>query len=213
MSSSARKIAVITGDLVNSSKLGEDKIDLAFKALEANAHALARWHDAQLHFSRHRGDGWQVVLERPKLALRSALAFRAALRINGSEFDSYMGIVEGQVEGSVGPDLNDETAQVFVRSGMWLDWTKNTLASGETRMAYEPETIFPAAILADYITKRWTPVQAEAILPFLAPGDPPSFTKVAEEIGKSRQAVTKSVEAAGLDALRAALTLIEAHDD
>lgn len=205
-------IAVLTGDLVESTALGPDKIARAFEALEDCARTQEAWHRAPLHFTRHRGDGWQVVLARPEMALRSALAFRAALRAIGKEYDSYMGIAVGDPNGDVRPNLNDETSKVFADSGRWLEWAKNKVSSGETRLGYGSGTLIATAVLADEISRNWTPAQAAAVLLALPPTEPAkTATEIADVLGKSRQAVSKSLAAAKFDPLLMALRFIEAN--
>ena len=63
-------IAVLTGDLVASTTLGEARIARAFQALADSAALQAAWHGAPLRFTRHRGDGWQVALARPARSVR-----------------------------------------------------------------------------------------------------------------------------------------------
>lgn len=209
MTRSQRRIAVLTGDLVKSTALGPEKISRAFEALEGCAEWLAARQGAPLHFSRHRGDGWQVALERPELVLRAALTFRAALRAEGDVFDSYIGIAEGYVTGKIGPDLNDETAEVFIRSGEMLDAVKRA-AAGHGRMEHSLQGPEAAVILlADCIVRGWTAIQASTLLHMLLASDAPSFTDTAKVLGKSRQAVAKSLDAAGYDFIKAALETLE----
>jgi hypothetical protein len=207
MSAKSRKIAVITGDLVSSTALGREKVERAFAALKDCAETQADWHGAPLHFTRHRGDGWQVVLARPEMALRSALAFRAALRAEGSEFDSYMGIAEGELEGDVGPDLNAETAEVFELSGEALETTKADLPQKITTSHSTIETA--CFVLADKLTRGWTPAQASTILPMLPPTHSPSQTDLARLHGKTHQAISKSLAAASFSEIDEALAIIE----
>lgn len=213
MTEKTHKIAVITGDLVNSTALGREKVERAFAALEDCAKTQAEWHGAPLHFTRHRGDGWQVVLAKPEMALRSALAFRAALRAEGSEFDSYMGIAEGQIDHDIKPNLNEETSELFVRSGEALEMLKLNFKNSGLRMGYnttqQAGTPFAQTVFADYIATSWTQTQAETMLQLLAPEKNPNFTQVAERLGKSRQAVTKSAEAAGFRQLQLVLPAME----
>lgn len=202
-----RKIAVITGDLVNSTELGHIKVEQAFATLEACAKMQADWYGAPLHFTRQRGDGWQVVLTQPKMVLRSALAFRVTLRTLGSEFDSYMGIAEGDVVGGVGPDLNVETADVFVDSGRNLTSVREKLSW--QRIKCNVNAIQAVSILADDITQGWTPTQAETVLQFMDPNKKHNKTKASKTLGKSRQAVTKTLSAASFGAIHLVLELTE----
>ena len=208
MTAGHRHIAVLTGDLVASTTLGEARIARAFAVLADCATQQEAWHGAPLRFTRHRGDGWQVALAKPALALRSALAFRAALRAEGEEFDSYIAIAVGPVSGKIGQNLNAENAGVFVRSGRNLDVL--TGSDLPIRMAcVEDGALNAAIVLADHISQGWTPPQAAAIGPFLTPGQDLSYTEVARTLGKSRQAVTKSLDAAGHSALVYALDSLE----
>lgn len=190
-----RTIAVLTGDLVGSTTLGPEKVEQAFEALEACADMQAAWMDGQsLHFTRHRGDGWQVALAEPKYALRSALCFRAALRSLGKEFDSYIGIAEGEIEGEIGPDLNEETAEVFARSGAGVEDLKT---SRTVRMIHQELGLRDqGTIFADKFVQDWTPIQAETILVALLKNSP-NYSDIANHLGKSRQTVSKTLKAAG----------------
>ena len=208
----SQHIAVLTGDLVHSTKLGPEKIELAFKALEDCAQVQETWHGAPLHFTRHRGDGWQVVLARPEMALRSALAFRAALKAEGDEFDTYIGIADDYIDTEISEDLNKETAPVFANSGIALEYAK---ATPENRFSYQGHAFLEAVTtLIDFVSNSWTPTQAATVSPLIEPEGGRTFTDVAGLLGKSRQAVTKSVEASGWSRLDHALRCIEdaAHD-
>ena len=208
MTENTRKIAVLTGDIVGSTALGAEKLERAMAALAECAEVQADWHGESLRFTRNRGDGWQVVLARPEMALRSALAFRAALRAEGSEFDSYLAIAVADTHIAIADDLNAETGAAFVHSGAHLDWMKTE--AGTPRIFIYPETsATAAAILADHVSQNWTPPQANAMRIMLAPNDQTSYTDVARLLGKSRQAVTKSLEAAGQEPILMALGIIE----
>ncbi len=193
---------------MNSGNLGASKIARAFRALQSCAETQRAWMGADLHFSRHRGDGWQVVLARPEMALRSALAFRAALRAEGEEFDSYISVAEGPAPDSIAPDLNTQTEEVFASSGQGLDDLKKTRLP--VRMGHSSfGPIDAATILADRLSQGWTRVQAAAILPTLAPDHDGTITEIARRLGKSRQAVSKSLAAAAQETVILALETLE----
>ncbi|WP_417253039.1 hypothetical protein [Celeribacter sp.] len=216
MSSKPRKIAVLTGDLVNSTGLGPENVERAFDALEACAEMQADWMDGQsLHFTRHRGDGWQVALADPKYALRSALCFRAALRRLGEEFDSYIGIAEGEVEGEIGPDLNEANGEAFMISGNLLaitklpDRTVHMLFDAACDVGTPPAATLACLQLLEAIFNKWTKVQAQTMLPMLSLEAPQSYTELAEQLGKSRQSVSKTLSAADYYYVSQALINIE----
>jgi hypothetical protein len=194
MNRETSRIAVLTGDLVNSTGLGPENVERAFDALEACAEMQAGWMNGQsLHFTRHRGDGWQVALAEPKYALRSALHFKASLRSLGDEFDSYIGIAEGDVSKPISENLNGANFPVFVTSGHALDQAQKS----KHRLIYDnSHPAHSVTVLLDRICKEWTPTQAQAVRERLHPHKKPTLSEVAVRLGKSRQAVSKSLYAA-----------------
>ncbi|WP_321363385.1 hypothetical protein [uncultured Celeribacter sp.] len=214
MSDKTRKIAVLTGDLVNSTGLGPEKVERAFVALEDCAEMQAEWMGGQsLHFTRHRGDGWQVALAEPKYALRSALCFRAALRALGEEFDSYIGIAEGEVVGEIGPDLNEETSSAFLTSGMALDNIKANEGSNYFHYISESLHLTAACKLLGALSNAWTAIQSQTVLLAMTPKHSASYTQIAEKLGKSRQSVSKAIRATEWPSISAALTMIEYQEE
>ncbi|GAA3873743.1 hypothetical protein GCM10022404_24470 [Celeribacter arenosi] len=161
---------------------------------------------APLHFTRHRGDGWQVALAEPKYALRSGLAFRAALKALGPEFDSYIGIAQGTVTGDIATDLNDATEEVFQASGRSLEAAK----SSKHRLKYNKGGAHEGmAILLGRVSGEWTANQAATILYALPPNSSVNSSQIARELDKSRQSVSKTLEAAWVDEVRDALMTME----
>ncbi|NBD29606.1 MAG: MarR family transcriptional regulator [Alphaproteobacteria bacterium] len=205
-------IAVLTGDLVSSTELGRDAISRAFAALEDMAAQMKVVQSGPLHLTRHRGDGWQAVLTRPPLFLRTALAFRAALKAADDRFDTYIGIAEGPGPPDLAADLNTETARVFIESGDRLDALKLS-AHSRLHWAHHARGARDAALtLADHVSQGWTQAQAAAVVEMIRTDKETSFTQVANRLGKSRQAVTKSLDGAGYDFVQTALYQIEAGD-
>jgi len=208
MTEETRKIAVLTGDIVGSTMLGPEKLERAMSALAECAETQADWHGESLRFTRNRGDGWQVVLAKPEMALRSALAFRAALRSLGEEFDSYIGIAIGAPPQKITENLNTETSKTFVESGRILELLKE-VPSGIRMEATPTGPLTAASILADQISQDWTQPQAAAMLYALDPTQSVRYTDIARHLGKSRQAISKSLAAAGEKPMEIALSAIE----
>ena len=203
-----RPIAVLTGDLINSTALGSERIAAAMTVLQAAAQVVEGWTDAPLHFTRHRGDGWQVVLFKPKYAIRSALYFRACLKAHDAGLDSAIGMAEGIIETDVGPDLNIETADPFVRSGRALELARRSAPHmNHSRVGAIAATV----ILCDRVCREWTKAQAAAMCHAMHPDGMPDYTEIGETLGKSRQAVTKALAAAWHDEVSLALIMLESE--
>lgn len=206
----AQQIAVLTGDLFNSTGLGPDNVDRAMNTLRHCAADQSDWMSDIPVFSQHRGDGWQVAIPEARHGLRAAALFRASLRALGDEYDSYIGIAEGDYAWPPGPDLNTEYGKVFEISGRALDIAKrsgfhmNHSAGG----GHEATAIF-----LNRICQEWTPAQALTTTFALAPNNDPNQTDIAERLGKSRQAVAKSLRAAWNDEIREALLMLESSYD
>lgn len=200
-------IAVLTGDLINSTALGPAGIDRAMKALEKAAKKIQTWGVSPLHFTRHRGDGWQVMLDDPRWALRAAIYFRATLQ--AIESAAYIGIAEGDVSHTIGENLNFENAEVFALSGRALDNTKFTIY----RINYSRDDVFDALmILVNRICDSWTTTQAATVAAAFDSQDifhDPTATEIAKQLGKSRQAVSKALHSAWFWDLYETLHLVE----
>ncbi len=195
-------LAVLTGDLIGSTRLPAETLDAAFAALSVLAHEAGRWQGADLRFTRSRGDGWQMCLVRPALALRTALAARASLRAADRRLATRIAIAEGIGDPGTG-DLNTAAGPVFEASGRALD-----RLDGASMIHAAAGATGAAVRLADEISHGWTQAQAAAMVLFLAP-DPPTRAVAGSMLGKSRQAVDQALAAAAFPAISQALDMIE----
>ncbi|SFC04178.1 hypothetical protein [Tropicimonas isoalkanivorans] len=199
------RIAVLTGDIVESTAMPADRQEAVIVALQTASRDAADWQGADLRFTRQKGDGWQLVLTRPRLSLRLSLFLQSAVRALGKGLATRISIAEGEGAVPAGPDLNSATGPVFVASGRGLD-----ALEGDVRFRHASGGPLAAAVgLADHISQDWTPPQARAIHPMLTPFDPPRHSDVADHLGISRQAVSQALDAAGYGPLSTALTNIE----
>jgi hypothetical protein len=199
--------AVITGDLVKSTGLPEDRIAVAFEALKSAADQISGWQDppSPTAFSRNRGDGWQIFLADSRFALRAALYLRAALRAQGKDLATRMavGIANGPPPGT--PDLNLASGPAFVAAGHALDTMKPPV---ELKVATDDGALEAVFRLADHLSRGWTQKQAAALVPMLAPWGATQQT-VAEQQRITRQAVGQALRGAGYDAIHDVLRMIE----
>ncbi|QTN35512.1 hypothetical protein [Cognatishimia activa] len=212
MTENTQIVTVLTGDLVNSTALGAEKVEIAFERLQEVAKDLEAWHGGSLLFTRHRGDGWQVVLREPKFALRSALVFRAGLKAIAGEFDTYMSLLDGDVEFTEQQDLNTYTEPVFTYSGRFLELIKREAKHGRRMAIFNDDQTIAISSLADQIVNRWTKAQASAVYHFLM-NENTTYSQVGDELGISRQAVSKSLESAGFFYVETALDSLENDHD
>lgn len=212
------QIAVLTGDIVNSSALPAKELDLAMETLDRATRHFSDWQagsrDLTTAFARRGGDGWQAVLETPELALRAALFLRATL-IEKGPFQTRIAIAagKGSLTDKAREDPNYGHGPAFTQSGRLLE----KLPRNSLMQHAQGGPLCAAFLLADHIAQEWTQAQAAAMALALPPMHK-TQQDIAEHLGISRQAVAQSLKSAGYAAISAALDLIEAdtperHDD
>ena len=88
--------AVLTGDIIGSSRLRSHQLESVRSALTRAMGAVRRWKRGLVKGRTEffRGDGWQVVLTDPAMAMRVAIFLRASL-LAGGVADSRAAAVSG----------------------------------------------------------------------------------------------------------------------
>ncbi|GKY87588.1 hypothetical protein [Sinisalibacter aestuarii] len=207
MSMPAHTVAVLTGDLIGSTASGETATDEAMASLHKTTVEIAKWRGVSpplRFFDRYRGDGWQILLTHPAYALRATLVLAATLASTAELPRTRIGIGIGPADIPDNKDFAASTGAAFIASGHALD----TLPRARV-FAIEGEhvTSLHRAILAlaEELSGRWTPEQAEATALYLSPRQP-TLAAIAERLGISTQAVSYRIRGAGARALRDAAT-------
>ncbi|MCA6424000.1 MAG: hypothetical protein IM571_12980 [Chitinophagaceae bacterium] len=137
--------AVITGDIIHSTQINAEQRNILFERI---ANALKQWdNDFNMRSETFRGDSFQCVIDRPKLALRIVLIQKTFIRsLNPSElfkvktqgksnsqkkkisppriFDARIVIGIGEVE-YLSNRLASSGGEAFQLSGELLDSMKN----------------------------------------------------------------------------------------
>ncbi|NHB77373.1 hypothetical protein [Rhodobacter calidifons] len=196
--------AVITGDLVASSNRPVGLIDAAMRAIREAAITIADWHrtPTDTRFTRFRGDGWQIVLAEPRLALRAAVVIQARLIALGMESRISIGV--GTVDSLGTTDLSDAAGEAFALSGRGLDglggswrFALNKTESAESDRIILVEDQLIADLLAERISK-WTVAQAEAAaLHLSSPARVRTLFEIGQVLNISPQAVNDRLRGAG----------------
>ena len=74
--------AVLSGDLIGSTRASQKRVQRSMDLLSGELPPGIRWDgwaDADFRFTRHRGDGWQMLAPEPEVALRWAITLIPAL--------------------------------------------------------------------------------------------------------------------------------------
>ncbi len=207
-----QSVAVLTGDIIRSSRLSPEALDAAMTALARGAAAMSLWDGATpARFGRFRGDGWQCLAPAPAQALRAALFLRANLRAIDRDADTRIsiGIGAGLLPSE---GLEAASGPAFEVSGRGLDQMGRTqqFAVAWAEPPRGAGVIAAIYALADEVSRLWTPKQAELLVETLSPGDE-SQEALAAQRGVSQQAVAKHLSRGSDWALRRAIAAVEAE--
>lgn len=186
--------AVLTGDLVSSTKAGPHAVDRSMDLLAQAAGDIARWPISEAdrigntHFTRFRGDGWQILVSAGAFGLRAALLSYATLASQVGLPKTRVAVGLGAADRIEGADLSDATGAAFELSGRAL----TRMGRGE-RLSLAGNGMTPLksafiALLNDRITD-WTTEQAQAMVLALPP-DAPTQNAMAERLGITPQALS-----------------------
>jgi hypothetical protein len=199
--------AVLTGDLIGSTRAEPAALERAIDLLADTARELTGWEppSPDPRFTRFRGDGWQMVVAEPGFALRAVLLLTAALRAADHGLATRAAIGIGAVESLGSSSLADARGPAFEASGRALDHmarTRRLTIDGEGVTALHRVVVD----LLDERTERWTRQQAEAMrLALPLRKDEPTLAEIAAPLGISAQAVNYRLAGAGAPAIRRSL--------
>lgn len=180
------KIAVLTGDLVNSTQVTSPK---AFRLrLQSLLEAVGNAYGGKA--VTFRGDGFQVSLNDPRKAIECALYIRAGL-IASSPAKSDRWDARISVAIARAATNEDSYGDAYIQSGRNLD----DMARDNLHVYAEPQAfkigVALATVFVDDIIGGWTPSEAEAYFAYLQ--YPQGHQAVAEHLKKSRSTITKSL--------------------
>jgi hypothetical protein len=213
--SPSQPLAVLTGDLIRSTRLTPDALEAAMGALAAGAAAMSRWEGARpARFSRYRGDGWQCLAPSPSQALRAVLFLRASLKAIPGEADTRVSVGIGPGMLPDGHDLAAASGPAFEASGRGLDKMPRAqqLAIHWSSPPEGAAVVGAVFSLCDEISRLWTQRQAEVLIETLSPGEEAQVA-LASHHGVSQQAIAKRLSGGGDWALQRAMTALEAEGE
>lgn len=163
--------AVLTGDLVNSSRLSSAESQQAMQWLREASKRLSDLHPESIEgvLDTFRHDSWQLLMGKPFLCLRSAVYLRTALKLHSdknAKYDTRISIGIGEVEMIAKSRISDSRGPAFTISGKNLD------AMNRNRLTCEAQDKDSAALtllsrvavpLLDCVISDWTPTEAHAV--------------------------------------------------
>jgi hypothetical protein len=180
------KIAVLTGDLINSTGVSSPKaFRLRLQSLLDSVDTL--YGGSSVTF---RGDGFQVAFDDPRRSIESALYIRAGLiGSSPAKTDRW----DARISVAIGAAATNEDSygDAYIQSGRNLD----EMNRDKLQVYAEPSAfrigVALASAFVDDIISGWTPSEAEAYFTHLQ--HPQGHEAVAKHLKKSRSTVTKSL--------------------
>jgi hypothetical protein len=211
----ARYRAVLTGDIIRSRSLQPRQLESVRSSL-TNAVDVVRqdWKRGLVKGRPEffRGDGWQLLLTDPAMALRVAVFLRASL-LAGGVADSRIAIGLGEGERISPKRVALSTGEAFVLSGRALDeMTQYSNMTIEIPQSAGPLSGWLPVVghLCNSFIEQWTRRQAEIVCVAIDPREP-DYEKVAHALKPaiSKQAVAKGLGGANWHAIREAVRQFE----
>jgi len=211
-----RLYAVLTGDVIGSSRLGEAPRRNLHEALQFAGRDLRRWFGDDVPFppAIFRGDSWQLVVAKPARSLRVGLYFLVWLRarMQARDIDTRFAIGIGTLDFIPGEDLSGGDGEAFRRSGQALERLPRGSRMG---LALHPDIdVLDLRVILDLVdiqARRWSDRQARAIAGALLGWTQAQTARELFAPPISQQAIAQHLSRAGWRAISQAMTYFESR--
>ncbi len=194
--------AVLTGDVVGSSKVSKEDRDLLIDTLKASfdkINALNTNDSHSISFDIYRGDSFQGIITDPASALPASLVIRSWLRKTQPEkssinWDARTAIGIGSID-YLPEKVSEGDGEAYRRSGPLLDAMKtDERLTINTPWKELNEELEVQTALLDAVIAKWSANQAEIVAELL---DGKPRKQIGKEFGISQAAVHYRVKGAG----------------
>jgi hypothetical protein len=163
-----RSYAVISGDIIGSSKLSLSKRaelpDIMKQA--SNELRIFLAESIPLSVDIFAGDSWQLLVSEPGEALKAALFYRSSIILaTEKKIDTRLVIAVGKVDFVPGERASEGDGEAFRQSGRGLKETGNKQQMRFVAEQYDDCDLWDATFgLLDLIVRRWSAKQAQAVV-------------------------------------------------
>jgi hypothetical protein len=211
-------VAVITGDLVNSSAYSQNTIQTIIQRLTDEFQVISQeTGDDVTAFTLFRGDSFQGIVEDPSQALQIALRLKALINSfsdSGEEAGNTIPVSDVRISIGIGEASYDVNA-INVSNGEAFQLSGRTLDSMKTKQLKMALTTPNSNIndefrvhmkFLDSITDRWSMASAEVVYFLLKQL---KEKQIAEQLNRSQAAINHRKKAAGWEEIRLLLQRFE----
>lgn len=195
MESVSKPIAVISGDIVNSTKLTSDQFDQLLKRIKDIQGLITKGNSSNAH-SIERGDEFQTVVHDIENALRYTIIYRVGIKALGKEFDCRISFAIAS-NADLRVLVSESMGEAFVLSGRGLKALKNDrllFSSDRFELTKHFDLLFK------YLDRQLTELtsrQCEVMLPMLRTNEGLPISELAEKLDVATATASKSLKASG----------------
>jgi hypothetical protein len=209
--------AVLTGDIVGSSRLSVDERRELQDGFSGGTARLEQNFSPQILHKPEivRGDSWQFAVADPVKSLRIALFFRALIRISlpEEEIDSRIAIGFGTIDFMPGERISSGDGEAYRLSGEGLENLQKPFRMGlffpDKYRSNLTGALDMIVKLIDREVRQWTKAQAESTAGALIGLTQQQIASNWVDRDITQQAVGQHLERAGWSAIEAGLSFFE----
>jgi hypothetical protein len=170
MADASEHKAVLTGDIIGSSRLTSPRRKLLYESFAFLSNALQERYPREIPYSisNFRGDSWQIVCSQPRKALEVGLFIRTYLRFTfkSEKLDTRLAIGIGRISFIPPENISAGDGEAFTLSGHLLDAMESgcmAIALPEGSDPVVSTALASLVSLLDYLPTSWSASQAQAV--------------------------------------------------
>lgn len=198
--------SVITGDIVNSTKVEGPQHKSLMSSLKASFSCISKQFgstSSEIKFNIFRGDSFQGIIPNPSAALHASLIIRSSLRKaqpadSSFSWDARTAIGIGTID-YLPKEASEGDGEAYRYSGRSLDQMEtNQRLAVKTPWETVNDEVESQAALLDAVIAKWSPSQAEIVLELLQDR---SRKEISSEFDISQAAVHYRIKGSGWTAI------------
>ena len=207
--------AIITGDIVGSTRLSKDRREQLPQQLTRSGSALRRAYKkvVPVGVEVHRGDSWQLLVTDPVQSLRVALYYRAHLlsSMESYKLDTRMAIGVGPIDFIPGERISEGDGEAFRLSGRGLDafGCGGGLSVAFSEKVEDDGTSGLIMLLLNQLISRWSEKQSLAVTGALRGWSQEKVARTCWVDPITQQAVAQHLDRASWPSIEATLDWFE----
>ena len=159
---------VISGDIVQSTKIGPVEREKLFFVMKEGSDALQKWLGKRvmpLGVDVYSGDSWQILLTNPSKSLAAGLFYRAYLRAAEFQRDTRFAVGIGSIDFVPGKRVSEGDGQAFRLSGELLAGGLGKRRMGFAGSSREATIRWDSTfdLIDAIVTRDWREKQSQAV--------------------------------------------------